>query len=292
MYFNEYPFSNLYSKHPSNYYSDSFPINRNSNDQYSLYHYSENYLNPQPGAEQAFIRQLPPHQHGPERLEERPPHTQHVDWASMFPNEVILHGPPNKRQVALTFDDGPDDVWTPQILNVLRQLNVKGTFMCVGHRIQQNPHVLQRMVSEGHVVGNHTWSHPNLTKIPINEVKDQIERTANEIHRIARVKPILFRPPYGALNVNVIREIISLRDKIIYWDVDSLDWAGLTSRQVEANILAHARPGAIILQHSAGGRGESLHDTVAELPYVVHTLRQEGYQFVTVPQLINIKPYH
>ncbi|MED1203644.1 polysaccharide deacetylase family protein [Heyndrickxia acidicola] len=261
-----------------------------------MYYFDRRYLPDlstlQPGVDPSFIRQLPPHQHGPERMEERPPHTQHVDWASMFPNEIILHGPTNRKQVALTFDDGPDDVWTPKILDTLKQLNVKGTFMCVGQRVQQNPNVLQRMVREGHVIGNHTWSHPNLTKIPINEVKDQIERTANEVYRIAKVRPILFRPPYGALNIEVIRKIIQLKDKIIYWDVDSLDWAGLTGPQVAANILAHVRPGAIILQHCAGGRGESLRDTVEALPYVVQTLHQEGYQFLTVPQLVNIKPYH
>ena len=195
MYFNEQPFSNIYSNQPPTYYNGELQENRIPNDQHVFHDNLTNYSNQQPAAWQAFIRQLPPHQHGPERLEERPPHTQHVDWASMFPNEVILHGPTNRRQVALTFDDGPDDVWTPQILNALRQLNIKGTFMCVGQRIQQNPHVLQRIVSEGHVVGNHTWSHPNLTKIPINEVKGQIERTANEIQRIARVRPILFGLP-------------------------------------------------------------------------------------------------
>jgi peptidoglycan/xylan/chitin deacetylase (PgdA/CDA1 family) len=243
------------------------------------------------GMEQSLIRQLAPLQHGPERAEERPPHTQHVDWASMFPNEVILHGPTNRKVVSLTFDDGPDDVWTPQVLDVLKRFNVKGTFMCVGRRIQQNPEVLRRIIREGHVVGNHTWSHPNLTKIPLNEVRNQIESTSNEIHRLAGVRPVLFRPPYGALNLDVIREIMSLGDKIIYWDVDSLDWAGLTARQVSINILAHVGPGSIILQHSAGGRGESLLDTVRSLPYTIQTLHREGYHFATVPQLLNIKPF-
>ncbi|WP_235842033.1 polysaccharide deacetylase family protein [Neobacillus fumarioli] len=286
MFDNQQSFSNIYANQSFVY--NPYSYNSNGIDQGN---YHMNYIDQLQGTSPEFTRQLPPHQHGPERLEERPPHTQHVDWSAMFPNEVILHGPTNRKQVALTFDDGPDDVWTPQILNTLRQLNVKGTFMCVGQRIQQNPHVLQRIVREGHVAGNHTWSHPNLTKIPTNEVRRQVEATANEILRIAGVKPVLFRPPYGALNVEVIRELISLHNKIIYWDVDSLDWAGLTGPQVAANILAHVRPGSIILQHSAGGLGESLLDTVQALPYIVQTLRQEGYQFVTVPELLKIRPY-
>ncbi|MDP4086609.1 MAG: polysaccharide deacetylase family protein [Bacillota bacterium] len=243
------------------------------------------------GYEQVFNRQLAPFQNGPERAEERPPHTQHVDWSSMFPHEVILHGPTNQKAISLTFDDGPDDVWTPMVLDVLKHFNIKGTFMCVGNRIQQHPHVLTRIIREGHVVGNHTWSHPNLTKIPLNQVRSQIESTANEIHRLAGVRPVLFRPPYGALNVSVIREIMALGDKIIYWDVDSLDWDGLTAQQVSTNILSNVRPGAIILQHCAGGRGESLLDTVQSLPHTIHTLHNEGYNFVTVPQLLNIKPF-
>lgn len=236
------------------------------------------------------MRQLPPFKHGSERIEERHPHTKHIDWASLFPNEVILHGPARK-EVALTFDDGPDDVWTPRILDVLAQHDVKATFMCVGERIQQNPEVLRRIVRDGHVVGNHSWDHPNLTKIPLAEVRTEIERTGSEIHRIAGVRPRLFRPPYGALNAEVIREATSLDYKIIFWNVDSLDWAGLTSFQVEANILAHAGPGSIVLQHSAGGRGESLADTVNALPDVVKKLREEGYKFLTVSDLLNIPAY-
>lgn len=229
----------------------------------------------------------PPHAGGPERMEERPPHTAHIDWAGLFPGEIILHGP-NRKEVALTFDDGPDDVWTPMVLDGLRELGVKATFFCVGQRIQKNPQVFRRIVTEGHSVGNHSWDHPNFTKIPVSAVREQIERTDQEMFRLAGIRSAMVRPPYGALNADVIHEIIRLKKKIIFWNVDSLDWAGLTARQVAANILSHVTPGAIILQHSAGGAGESLQDTVNSLPYVVHTLRREGYTFHTVPRLVNI----
>ncbi|WP_245534014.1 polysaccharide deacetylase family protein [Effusibacillus pohliae] len=235
-------------------------------------------------------RQVAPFQHGPERMAERHPHVRHVDWASRFPNDVILHGP-RRNEIALTFDDGPDDVWTPRVLSVLAHYDVKATFMCVGRRIADHPQVLRRIYREGHVVGNHSWNHPNLTKIPISQVGEQVERTANEIHRLVGVRPHLFRPPYGALNEPVIREIIALGNKIILWNVDSLDWARLTAAQVTANILAHAGPGSIVLEHSAGGRGESLEDTVRALPRVIETLREEGYRFVTVPELLGIPAY-
>jgi peptidoglycan/xylan/chitin deacetylase (PgdA/CDA1 family) len=214
-----------------------------------------------------------------------------VDWASLYPDVIVLHGPTNRKAVALTFDDGPDDLWTPKILDVLRAHQVKGTFFCVGRRIEQHPKVLQRIVREGHVVGNHSWDHPNLTKIPIAEVRAQIQRTDDIIHRWTNLRPAMFRPPYGALNAAVIEEIRKLKDKIIFWNVDSLDWMKLTGPQVAANILAHVNPGSIVLMHSAGGRGESLQDTVDALPYVIETLRRHGYRLLTVPQLINTPAY-
>ncbi|WP_245590502.1 polysaccharide deacetylase family protein [Aneurinibacillus terranovensis] len=208
----------------------------------------------------------------------------------MFPGEVILNGPPRK-EIALTFDDGPDDTWTPLVLDVLRKHNVKATFMCVGKRAAANPQVLRRMFQEKHIIGNHSWDHPNLTKIPIKEVINQIKRCEDEIHRIIGVRTRFLRPPYGALNEEIIREAIKLNYRIIYWDVDSLDWDGLTARQVAHNILYNIRPGAIVLQHSAGGRGESLEDTVRALPVVIETLRREGYRLVTITELLKISPY-
>lgn len=232
-----------------------------------------------------------PFKHGPERVGERPLHAKHVDWNSKYPNEVILGGPANQKAVALTFDDGPDEVWTPQILAVLKQLGVNGTFLCVGQRVAQFPAVLRQMVKEGHVIGNHSWDHPNFTKISTTEARSQIEQTTNEIEKVVKVRPRFFRPPYGALNDQVIEVVIELEYKILFWNVDSLDWSGITAQQVEANVLGHARPGAIILFHSAGGRGESLEDTVRALPKIVNALRKEGYSFLTVPKLLNIPAY-
>ncbi|MCF8563381.1 polysaccharide deacetylase family protein [Alicyclobacillus tolerans] len=232
-----------------------------------------------------------PFYHGPERLSERPPHSQHVDWHALYPNDVILHGPTDRREAALTFDDGPDRVWTPRILSVLAQYGVKAEFNCVGQRVQQSPHMLEQIIQEGHNVENHSWSHPNFTKIPVAKAKRQIEQTNLLIEQITGVRPRFFRPPYGALNDEVIREVIALGMKILYWNVDSLDWSGLTRKQVVANVLGHTEPGAIILMHFAGGRGESLDGTVQALPYIIQTLRREGYTFKTVSALLNIPAY-
>ncbi|GIP32499.1 polysaccharide deacetylase family protein [Paenibacillus sp. J2TS4] len=230
------------------------------------------------------------HAGGPESSQGRPPQPQLIDWSALYPNEIILHGPAVKK-VSLTYDDGPDDRWTPQILDVLKAHQVKAAFFCVGWRIQRYPDVLKRIVQEGHIVANHTWNHPNLTKLPVNEVKNEIVRTEDEINRLVGRRTALFRPPYGALSDQVVKTILAMNYKIILWDVDSLDWSGLTAEQVATNILSHAHPGAIILQHSAIGIGGSLQNTVNALPYTIETLRKQGYSFATLPELLGIPAY-
>lgn len=236
-------------------------------------------------------RQVAPFVHGPESMAARPPHAQHVDWHSLYPSDIILNGPPQQKRISLTFDDGPDNLWTPRILWVLAQYEVRGTFNCVGQRVEQNPQMLLRIVQQGHMLGNHSYNHPNFTKIPIGEARSQLNYTSDIIQRVAGVRPRFFRPPYGALNDALIRMIAGLGYKILYWNVDSLDWAGLTAEQVSTNVLSHAGPGSIILMHFAGGVGESLEDTVQSLPYLIQTLRKEGYTFVTIADLLHEPAY-
>ncbi len=238
-------------------------------------------------------RQQPaPHRHGAESSSERPPRSQHIDWHSRYPNLVILHGPNQRRTVALTFDDGPDNEWTPRILSVLSDLKVKATFCCVGQRVEASPDVLQRIVREGHVVANHSYHHPNLTKLPRERIRSEITTTNETIMRTVNLNPRFLRPPYGAINRTVIDVIQQLDMKLLLWNVDSLDWSGLTSAQVASNVLSHIAPEAIVLMHSAGGRGESLQDTVDALPHIVQVLRREGYTFSTIPELLGEPAYH
>jgi peptidoglycan-N-acetylglucosamine deacetylase len=236
------------------------------------------------------FRQPPNQQGGPETVRETP-HTQHVDLSAMFPGELFLHGPENRKRIALTFDDAPDETFTPRVLDALKQVNVKGTFFLIGERCAAHPEVASRIVDEGHVIGNHTWNHPNLTKITKQARDYQIQHAEDVIFNITKKRTALFRPPYGALNPEIVRELKEKNYKVIYWNVDSLDWMGLTGPQVTANILAHARSGSILLQHAAGGSGEDLSGTIAAIAYFVETLRKEGYSFVTVPQLLSIPAY-
>ncbi|TYP57384.1 polysaccharide deacetylase family protein [Thermosediminibacter litoriperuensis] len=212
------------------------------------------------------------------------------DLSSRFPKLFYREGPRNVRLVALTFDDGPDSVYTPQILDVLKQHNVKATFFLIGKRAELFPGVVKRMVREGHVVGNHTWSHPNIMKMDNKAMVQEIMKAEEVLSKLAGYRPALFRSPYGSIDEARVKEIEKLNYKIVAWNVDSLDWKSLTAEQVRANILENVREGSIILQHSAGSKEENLAGSVAALEDVIVTLKKEGYRFVTVPELLKL-PY-
>lgn len=227
---------------------------------------------------------------GSERDNRGFPQRKIVDLVSMFPELFYRQGPSNVKRVALTFDDGPDSVYTPQILDILRKEKVNATFFIIGERAKLFPDVVKRMVKEGHIIGNHSMTHPNIIKLNNQQTAKEIKDCENVVNSLAGYRPALFRSPYGSLDPEKVREIGKLKVKIIAWNVDSLDWKSLTAEQVKANILENVREGSIILQHSSGSEEENLTGSVAALKDVIKILKKEGYKFVTVPELLDI-PY-
>ncbi|HEX3011469.1 MAG TPA: polysaccharide deacetylase family protein [Syntrophomonadaceae bacterium] len=210
------------------------------------------------------------------------------DAARAYPGLVFLHGKPGKKQVALTFDDGPDNYYTPQIPDILKSENVKATFFVVGERVKANPNVMKKIVSEGHFVGNHTWDHPKIPNLKVDDVKSEVQKTEDEISQYTGYQTAMFRPPYGIINSDIASVLSNLNYKIIEWSSDSQDWKGYKKDQVESNILSNAKDGAIILQHCAGSQDDKLKGTVQALPLVIETLKDEGITFVTVPELLEL----
>jgi len=226
---------------------------------------------------------------GSERDNRGFPQRKIVDLASLFPDIFFREGSPKVKKVALTFDDGPDSVYTPQILDILKEHNVKGTFFLIGNRAELFADVVKRMVREGHVVGNHSMSHANIVKLDKQKTRQEILQAEEALLALTGYRTALFRSPYGSLDESKVRDIAGLGYKIIAWNVDSLDWKSLTAEQVKYNILENAKEGSIILQHSSGSKEENLTGSVAALREVIRILKKEGYQFVTIPQLLNIK---
>jgi peptidoglycan/xylan/chitin deacetylase (PgdA/CDA1 family) len=218
----------------------------------------------------------------------RVPHPMSLaDLHHKYHKTFILNGPPNKREVALTFDDAPDAKFTPQVLDVLKKEGVTATFFVLGNRIKAHPDIVARMVTEGHVLGNHSFTHANLPKLTDREFRREITETDRLIRQYTGFTPDIVRPPYGNVKEGQLLWLAKRNKKIVNWNVDSLDWKGLSGEQVATNILAHVHPGAIILQHAAGGVGEDLSGTVDALPIIISKLREDGVRLVSVPDLLD-----
>lgn len=206
-----------------------------------------------------------------------------------IPNIVFYHGPSNKKLAALTFDDGPDVHYTTEILKILKQHGIKATFFIVGSRAEAHPEMVKRIHEEGHAIGNHTWDHPNLKKISMTQIKSEVDRTDRLLTSLIGYKPHIFRPPYGIANASDIKELGRLGYKVIDWSVDTRDWAGTSPDRIIEYVHKEATPGAIVLEHCAGGRHEKLDNTIEALPRIISYFKERGYRFVTIPELLHIR---
>ncbi|RRJ67765.1 polysaccharide deacetylase family protein [Paenibacillus oralis] len=201
-----------------------------------------------------------------------------------------FHGPKVK-QVALTFDDGPDPRFTPQVLDVLQREGVKATFFVLGNRAKKFPALVKRIHHEGHLIGNHSFSHPNFGKRSLKQFQTEILRTEKIIKQTVGYRPKLIRPPYGEIRETQIQWVKKNGCTIVNWNVDSLDWKGLDKAKVEANVLGAAGPGSIVLFHAGGGVGSNLNGTIQALPDIIQTMRAKGYQFVDLAELLHTVKY-
>lgn len=197
---------------------------------------------------------------------------------------------PPKKVIALTFDDGPYSPYTEEILNVLQQHNVKATFFVMGGRVKQNPELLKKVFAAGNVIGNHTYSHPNLAKISAAAVEKEIVKTNNLIYQTLHVTPILFRPPFGMSSAASNHVVAKLRMRKVTWNymVNDYNVNKTTANIIATNVIQHATPGAIITLHDGGGNREK---TVQALSQIIPALEAKGYELVTVAEILNIQPY-
>ncbi|WP_102347659.1 polysaccharide deacetylase family protein [Bacillus sp. Marseille-P3661] len=202
-----------------------------------------------------------------------------------YPDIMIYKAQTNQKVIALTFDDGPDQRFTPQILDVLNNYNVKATFFLLGTRAHTYPDITQRIFNEGHVIGNHTYWHPQLTKTGLSNMIWEINKNEQELKSIINMETSLFRAPYGALTEQQVQQLGKMGYRGIGWSVDSEDWKSLSSEKIKAKILNAVHPGAIILMHSAGHWTQDLSGTVQALNELIPYLQKKGYEFVTVPDL-------
>lgn len=202
----------------------------------------------------------------------------HIKAFCSNPNE-------KRKNIAITFDDGPHEV-TSLVLDVLKKYQVKAAFFCIGKNIEKYPEILQRIAAEGHLIGNHSYSHSSFFDLyGTKRVLDELEKTDVLLEKILGKKPCFFRPPYGVTNP-AIRNVIELtKHHVIGWNIRSLDTVIKDENKLFNRIKKRLAPGAIILLHDT-----SLH-TVKVLERLLLFLQDHQYNVMPLEQLLNIKAY-
>ncbi len=196
----------------------------------------------------------------------------------------LYSGNPHLPEIALTFDDGPTPPYTSQILALLQRYGVKATFFVIGSQAVAYPDLVQQESHQGNIVGNHTWTHPNLIYLTPAAVRAQLQSTSNEIQALTGAWPTVFRPPGENFNSSVQSIAASLGLSTILWNVDPRDWSLPGTSVIIQRVLNSAHNGSIIIMHDGGGNRS---ETVAALPTIITTLAQRGFQFVTIPRMIH-----
>lgn len=209
------------------------------------------------------------------------------DIMTEYEDIIIKKGNDNEKTIALTFDDGPDKDFTPQVLDILKKYNVKATFFVVGENVEWNPEILKRQYDEGHEIGNHTFTHINVAKKGYDDIYKEINNTQQAIKKVIGKEPNLFRPPYRSISESMC-SIVKQKDmNIVLWsDLDTRDWSNPGVNYIVDTITSKIQNGTIILLHDYNNLRNDKSQTIQALEIVIPKLKEMGYRFVTVSELI------
>lgn len=191
----------------------------------------------------------------------------------------------SKNEIALTFDDGPHPN-TSQILDLLQKYQMKATFFCIGKQVEMYPEIAQRMVKEGHIIANHTYTHtPKMGFLPTKRVWNEIRKCGDIIEKVTGKKVMLYRPPFGVTNPNIAKAVEKSGLTVIGWKVRSLDTVISSKKKLLERLISRISKGSIILLH------DNRNVTVQTLEQLLITIQKKRLTSVTVSELLNIKPY-
>jgi peptidoglycan-N-acetylglucosamine deacetylase len=195
--------------------------------------------------------------------------------------------PGRSRQLALTYDDGPNDPYTLRLLDVLDKHGAKATFFMIGSYVERRPEIAREVAARGHAVGNHTWSHPNLIFRPKAALESELAKTETALEQAVGARSRLFRPPFGARRPATLRAARAAGFDTILWSVKPWDWKAPSAEWIVARAQEQIRGGDVILLHDGGHLqfGTDRAHTVAATDELVRRYRGEGYEFVTVPEM-------
>lgn len=197
-------------------------------------------------------------------------------------SDVVYCKKNSQMKIALTFDDGPHPVYTREILDILREYNIRATFFVIGENVEKYPELVEQELAEGHEVGNHTYSHCHLSEVAPEKIIREIEACEATVYQLCEYRTKLFRPPEGVLPEAIHDYTANADYTVVLWSIDTYDWAHNPIDRIMENVRRNADPGDIILMH------DSVNDSLTPdaLRQVIPYLLSEGYSFVTVSELM------
>jgi len=200
----------------------------------------------------------------------------------------LTHG---SRQIALTYDDGPNDPHTLRVLEVLAKHSVRATFFLIGRYVRQRPEIVRDIVNAGHVVGNHTFTHPLLTFKSAAEIRHELSQCRSALQDAIGQHSPLFRPPFGGRRPAVLRVARGLGLEPVMWNVTGYDWSAPPAEAIERKVAKQARGGDVILLHDGGHKqmGADRSQTVIATDRLITRYKAEGHEFVTISQMMNAR---
>ncbi|MEK4824215.1 polysaccharide deacetylase family protein [Niallia sp. FSL W8-0951] len=193
----------------------------------------------------------------------------------------------NEKKVSLTFDDGPDDIITPKIIEILQQYKVKGNFFFIGSEAEKHPQVVRNAYKNGNLVLSHSYHHVDLSGLDKNQQLEEITRAGNALQSIIGKEPAMIRPPYGETNETLMKNAELKGYSIIIWSIDTLDWSQMEAENIIRNVTNHLRNGDIILMHSDSEKTE----TAKALPKIIETIQERDFEIVGLDELLGIEAY-
>jgi peptidoglycan/xylan/chitin deacetylase (PgdA/CDA1 family) len=198
----------------------------------------------------------------------------------------VCSGDRSKKEIALSFDDGPDPSFTPVMLDLLKAEGIETIFFCIGKKIPGNEEILQRITAEGHLIGNHSYSHHYLFDLfSVDKMQDDLQEMQNVTKAVTGLTPKFFRPPYGVTNPNVKKAVERAAYISIGWNVRSLDTVIRDENHLLQKVLKRVKPGSILLFH------DTSETTVKILRQLISRLKENGYKIVRLDKLIKLEPY-
>lgn len=202
-------------------------------------------------------------------------------------NTVYINGFTKEKTVCLTFDDGPDGIITPKVLDTLKAYNIKGSFFFIGKNVVAYPSVVKRTFDEDNLVLSHSYTHERFSILTDENVKRELSLTENAIYSLIGERPAIIRPPYGDISQKTLNILNNQNYTTVLWSIDTLDWAQKDKNNISKNVIDNIRPGDIILMHCNEDKIASLD----ALPLIIKGLQKKGYKFLDLSQMLNMEAY-